>query len=257
LPLIDQCIRPDWPAPANILALSTTRRGGCSEGVWRGLNLGGHVGDDASSVGKNRQDLSQLLPQGTRLAWLQQVHGTTVVNAAQAMACPEADAAWSTRPEQACVVMTADCLPVLLCNQAGTVVAAVHAGWRGLLDGVIESTVSAMAVPGSQLLAWLGPAIGPSSFEVGTQVREAFLGRAQEPGLVAACFTPVSHKPGHYLADIYQLARIRLQGLGVDGIYGGHSCTYSDAEKFYSYRRDGETGRQASLICIKPPGLQA
>lgn len=237
------CLLPDWPAPAGVRALQTLRTGGCSPAPWRSLNLGDHVGDDPGRVAANRAGLRAQLP--AEPLWLNQVHGTSVVDAASATQCVAADAAFSRRPGLVCAVMTADCLPVLFCDRAGTVVAAAHAGWRGLLDGVLENTVAAMQVPPSELLTWLGPAIGPERFEVGDEVRTAFVGR--DAG-AATCFAAQAN--GKWLADIYGLARLRLAKLGVTQISGGNACTVSDAERYFSYRRDGVTGRMATLIWL-------
>ena len=185
-------IEPDWPAPANVLALCTTRRGGCSAAPYESFNLAHHVGDSEGSVAANRARLVAALPAGVEFSWLSQVHGTAVVEAARGGHTPEADAQWSRIPRVACAVLTADCLPVLLCSVTGDVVAAAHAGWRGLLTGVLEATVGAMDTRPDQILAWLGPAIGPAVFEVGPEVRECFLAGASPTGLPAidACFTP-------------------------------------------------------------------
>ena len=241
-----QWIVPDWPAPARVGSLSTTRLGGVSGGAFASLNLGTHVGDDPAAVAANRDAVGRRT--GARPVWLNQVHGVRVVDAAEADGShpPEADAAFARRPGVACAVMTADCLPVLFCDDAGTVVAAAHAGWRGLLDGVLEATVAAMGVPGETLMAWLGPAIGPAAFEVGGEVREAFVRRAPQ---AAAAFRPAPG--GKWLADIYLLARQRLAGQGVARVYGGGLCTVSDGERFFSYRRDGQTGRMASLVWLR------
>ncbi|HEU4708523.1 MAG TPA: peptidoglycan editing factor PgeF [Methylophilaceae bacterium] len=235
-------IFPDWPAPANVRTLQTTRNGGLSQGSYASLNLGDHVGDDAMAVAANRQLLSPFLP--TEPVWMRQVHGTKVVDAGQASCLPEADAAFARTSETVCCVMTADCLPVLLCDRAGTVVAAVHAGWRGLLNGVIEAAVATMQIAPQDLLVWLGPAIGPEAFEVGTEVRDAFIGK---DGAAQSAFLPHGEK---WLANIYLLATQRLQAMGVTGIYGGTYCTYTEPRRFYSYRRDQNTGRMASLIWL-------
>lgn len=237
-------IRPDWPAPANVRALSTTRSGGCSPAPYDAFNLGGHVGDEPALVAANRAALRAELPDEP--CWLNQVHGTAVVDVAEYAGVPDADAAVSRVPGKVCAVMTADCLPVLLCDRAGTVIAAAHAGWRGLVDGVIEATVQKMAVPPSEVLAWLGPAIGPQAFEVGDEVRAAFM--AVDPAADAA-FRPGA-RPGKWLADIYLLARQRLARLGVTAVYGGDACTVTEKDRFFSYRRDGRTGRMASLIWL-------
>jgi hypothetical protein len=244
--LSDAWIRPDWPAPARVRALSTTRSGGVSVSPYDSLNLGVHVGDVPASVAANRAALRDLLPGEP--CWLNQVHGTRVVDAAHPDGVPDADAVVSRSAGAVCVVMTADCLPVLLCDRAGSVVGAAHAGWRGLQGGVIEATVAAMQVSPSEVIAWLGPAIGPTAFEVGDEVRAAFVGDA---AVAAAAFQP-SATAGKWLADIYLLARQRLQALGVNSISGGDLCTVTDRERFFSYRRDGVTGRMASLIWLDP-----
>lgn len=237
----------DWPAPANVRSLQTTRAGGYSVASYDSLNLGDHVGDDALTVARNRQSLNDILP--SEPVWLEQVHGVEVVVAETTSCQPRADACISHTKNAVCVTMTADCLPVLLCDQAGTVVAAAHAGWRGLADGVIETTVKAMNVTPSSLMAWLGPAIGSQAFEVGDDVRDAFI--SHDPKAITA-FTlhPSPFTSNKYLADIYQLARQRLNALGITQLYGGGLCTYTDQERFFSFRRDGATGRMASLIWL-------
>jgi hypothetical protein len=235
-------ITPNWPAPANVHALQSTRQGGCSLPPYDSLNLGTHVGDDAMRVERNRNLLNDVLP--SEPVWLEQVHGTEVVLAEAAGCRTVADACISSRKNAVCVVMTADCLPVLLCDMDGTVVGAAHAGWRGLANGVLEATVKAMDVAPDRLMAWLGPAIGPTAFEVGAEVREVFI---QHDHAAATAFTPTAEK---YLADIYQLARQRLQALGITQISGGEFCTYAERERFFSYRRDGVTGRMASFIWL-------
>ena len=236
-------IKPDWPAPANVRAVQTTRLGGVSEAPYDSLNLGTHVGDNPLHVAANRQRLSGILP--SEPIWMDQVHGTVVQNAALASCQPQADAAMARQVDTVCTVMTADCLPVLLCDQAGTVVAAAHAGWRGLSQGVIERTVEAMHAPADQLLAWLGPAIGPDAFEVGDDVHQAFISHD-----VQAAEAFVATEDGKWLADIYLLARQRLAALGVTRIYGGEYCTFHDKARFFSYRRDGACGRMASMIWL-------
>jgi YfiH family protein len=244
-PVISEIIIPDWPAPANVKAMQTTRGGGYSQAPYDSLNFGDHVGDDPMVVAKNRQTLD--LP--SEPVWLEQVHGVEVVLAEQAACRPRADATVSFHRGAVCAVMTADCLPVLLCDRAGSVVGAVHAGWRGLADGVIEAAVHAMQVPPDTLLAWLGPAIGPQAFEVGDEVRDAFM--AHHPDAQAA-FTPspASGEGRKYLGDMYLLARQRLNALGVTAIYGGGLCTYSDKQRFFSFRRDDRTGRMATLVWL-------
>lgn len=246
-------IEPDWPAPANVLSLCTTRAGGCSAPPYHSFNLAHHVGDARDAVAGNREILAQALPAHTPVQWLNQVHGTSVVEAADTASYPEADAVWSRQRDFACAILTADCLPVLFCSTSSDVVAAAHAGWRGLLDGVLEATVAAMAAAPDQMLAWLGPAIGPRAFEVGAEVREAFLQActATQEAATGCCFVPNAARPGHYFADLYALARIRLEAVGVTAIYGEHLCTFSDSTRFYSYRRDGVTGRMASVILLR------
>ena len=236
-------ITPDWPAPANVKAVVTTRDGGCSTGPYQGLNLGDHVGDDPAAVMANRQSLADKFKLSKTPQWLSQIHGIRVVKAVGDGAVPEADACWSDEAGQPCVVMTADCLPVFFCDRQGEKVAVAHAGWRGLADGVLEQTLSLFTDP-SEVIAWFGPAIGPDAFEVGGEVREQFCLALPES---ETAFKP-STNPGKWFADIYQLARLRLQRAGVTDISGGQFCTYSDSERFYSYRRDGVTGRMASII---------
>lgn len=236
-------IFPDWPAPVNVKAMQTTRCGGISDAPYDSLNLGLHVGDQALNVVHNRQQLSRFVP--TEPLWLNQTHGIAVVDAAAADCQPQADAAYARAPNAVCTVMTADCLPVLLCDKAGSVVAAVHAGWRGLLHGVIEAAVDAMQVGPDSLIAWLGPAIGPQAFVVGGEVRDTFIAHDAD---VSRAFK--SQPNGKWLADIYELARHRLQQRNITSIHGGDVCTYSDADRFYSYRRDGVTGRMASMIWL-------
>ncbi len=248
-------IKPDWPAPANVLALSTTRAGGHSQPPYRGFNLALHVGDQPDAVEANRALLMSGLPGGTRVCWLDQVHGVQVVKAdgAGLASQPSADASWSDQSGVACAVMTADCLPVLFCGADGSCVAAAHAGWRGLQAGILEATVAAMGVDPTQLLAWLGPAIGPARFEVGGEVREAFLETAggAERAAVNACFSP-AERGGHFLADLYALARCRLRALGLTGVYGGGRCTFEESQHFFSYRREHTTGRMATLVALGP-----
>jgi len=248
------CFRPDWSVPDRVIALSTLRTGGCSEPPYASFNLADHVGDDPAAVQANRVLLADQLPPATRVRWLEQVHGTRVIRADGEEATGPADASWTATPGVACAVLTADCLPVLFCNRAGDRVAAAHAGWRGLLAGVLENTVAAMASAPGELLAWLGPAIGPTAFEVGGEVRAAFLDAAAEDCRAATegCFRPDRARPGHYLADLYRLARLRLQGLGPIAVFGGGDCTLSCEDRYFSYRRDGVTGRMASLILIDP-----
>lgn len=236
---------PDWPAPPNVMALQTTRRGGFSAAPYDSLNLGDHVGDAPLLVERNRNMLNARLP--SEPLWLEQVHGTDVVLAEAAGCRPVADACVAHRNHAVCAIMTADCLPVLLCDAAGSVVGAAHAGWRSLANGVIEAAVDAMQVPGERLIAWLGPAIGPQAFEVGAEVRQAFL-RQDAAAIAAFTLLPSAGAGVKYLADLYLLARRRLGALGVTQIYGGNFCTYTDSARFFSFRRDGRTGRMATLI---------
>lgn len=241
-------IYPEWPAPANVHAVVTTRIGGISKNPYNTFNLATHVGDDPQTVAANRTNLREALKLPAEPLWLRQVHGVTVVDAACTKSEMEADGVYATRPGAVCAVLTADCLPVLLCDRQGTKVAALHAGWRGLAGGVIEAGVKALNVSASELLAWLGPAIGPEAFEVGEEVRDAFMAHDSAAN---AAFRPQGN--GKYLADIYRLARRRLAALGVTAVYGGGLCTVHDRARFYSYRRDGVTGRMATLIWLAAP----
>lgn len=241
--LLEYCIVPDWPAPARVKALQTTRQGGVSLAPYDSLNLGSHVGDNPLTVARNRILLNALLP--SEPVWLEQVHGTDVVNADMADCRVRADACIARQRNSVCVVMSADCLPLLLCDKQGTVVGAVHAGWKGLSAGVIEAAVQAMGVAPQSLMAWLGPAIGQESFEVGEEVHAAFL--AVQPQ-AASAFIPC--QTGKWLADIYALAQLRLAALGIAQIYGGGHCTYRERDKFFSYRRDGATGRMGTFIWL-------
>jgi YfiH family protein len=236
----DSLIFPDWPAPANVQAASTTRQGGVSRAPYDSFNLGLHCGDHTAQVAENRRLLRKYLALPTEPAWLKQVHSACAVAAGASVT--EADAAYSFAKHEVCVVMTADCLPVLFCDRDGMRVAAAHAGWRGLAAGVLENTVSALQCPPADVLAWLGPAIGAGAFEVGQEVRDAFV---EVDARAAQAFQ--ANRPAHYWCDLYELARQRLNSVGVTAIYGGEFCTYSD-QRFYSYRRDKVTGRMASLI---------
>jgi polyphenol oxidase len=272
-------VEPDWPAPGGVRALSTWRNGGASTARYASLNLGDHVGDAAASVAENRRRLAMAAGLPSQPVWLRQVHGTTVADldaidggaaglkAARpdAAADPDpatgpdaatghdaaaevgaADAAFTRRRGQVCAILTADCLPILLAADSGSVVAAAHAGWRGLAGGVIEATVQALAVPPARLLAWLGPAIGPQHFEVGAEVREALL-----KGDLGAEAAFAANARGRFMADLGALARRRLAALGVSRIYGGGRCTFAEADRYFSHRRDGITGRQATLIWLE------
>jgi len=233
-------IQADWPAPVNVRAISTTRSGGVSRGPWSSLNLGAHCGDDPSLVEQNRTSLNEILPSPAH--WLRQVHGAAVVrHPGQLTREMEADALISFEPGRVCAVLTADCLPVLLCNRRGDRVGIAHAGWRGLASGILETTVMALGEAPTELMAWMGPAIGPQAYEVGPDVVKAF------PGEFPAGFT--RHRD-RFLLDIYALARLKLASVGVSAVYGGAFCTMSDPERFFSYRRDGVTGRMANLVWL-------
>lgn len=236
-------LTPEWPVPAGVRALSTLRCGGCSTGAHAGLNLGDHVTDDPVAVAANRRALIRAAGLPAEPRWLQQVHGVSAIEADEWRPGIEADACFTHGADRVCAVLTADCLPVLLCDSGGEAVAAIHAGWRGLLHGVIEATGARMGIPPERLIAWIGPAIGPAAFEVGAEVREAFLERDRD---ARALFVPSPR--GRWLADLAGLARLRLQACGVADIHGGQWCTASDPARFYSYRRDGVTGRMATLI---------
>ena len=240
----DNYIIPDWPAPKNVRTLQTTREGGVSVAPYDQFNLGDHVGDNAQSVARNRQQLASIMP--SEPVWLQQVHGTVVVDAGSSGCLPQADSAVSHHRRAVCVVMTADCLPILLCDEAGTVVGAAHAGWKGLAAGVIEATVTAMNIAPQKLMAWLGPAISQRAFEVGDEVRNIFVAQHAQ-----ACEAFLPGANGKWLADIYLLAHQRLHTLGITRVYGGEYCTYSDSSRFFSYRRDGVTGRMGSFIWLE------
>lgn len=236
----------DWPAPARVKTLITTRNGGVSEGVYRSLNLGAHVGDKPEDVAENRARVQSQT--GVPVAYLNQTHSADVVQAAEALIrMPDADGSVDSTGGVACAVMTADCLPVLFCDRAGTVVAAAHAGWRGLANGILQHTVAAMQVPPLEIMAYLGPAIGPDAFEVGQDVWDAF---CQNMPQADAAFAPIGS--GKYLVDIYALARLVLLREGVTQIYGGTHCTVLERDTFFSYRREGQTGRMASMIWLEP-----
>ena len=242
--LNETLIQPNWPAPANVKSLQTTRLGGVSAKPYDSLNLGLHVGDDPVRVNYNRQLLAPFM--SSEPVWLEQVHGTAVANVDAADCRVQVDVCIARQRGSVCVVMTADCLPVLLCDEAGTVVGAAHAGWKGLAAGVIETTVKAMDVAPQKLMAWLGPAIGPEAFEVGSEVRAAFVAHQAQ-----ASEAFIAHgDQGKYRADIYLLARQRLRALGIANINGGNFCTYHQRDKFFSYRRDGVTGRMGTFIWL-------
>jgi polyphenol oxidase len=242
-------IEPDWPAPPGVRALSTYRSGGVSVAPYASLNLGDHVGDAAASVAENRRQLAAEAHLPAEPAWLNQIHGISVADldaAGDGRPVGSADAAFSRQPGRVCAILTADCLPVLLTTDSWGLVAAAHAGWRGLAAGVIEATVQALIVPPARLMAWLGPAIGTRHFEVGAEVRDALL--IGDPGAAAAF---AANERGRYMADLSMLARRRLAALGVARIYGGAECTFAAADRYFSHRRDGTTGRQATLIWLE------
>lgn len=235
-------IFPQWPVAVNVRACVTTASQGASQGKFAHLNLGAHVGDDAAQVEQNRQLLADKL--ACTPVWLDQVHGIRVVEA-QPGTVQQADASYSRAVGVACTILSADCLPVLFAAADGSCVAAAHAGWRSLLAGVLENTLLGMRLPAAQIQVWLGPAIGPQVYEVGADVRAAFIRQNAE---TAVAFVP-SARDGHWLADLYRLARIRLGLCGVEQVYGGGFCTLTD-KRFYSYRRQPVTGRFASLIWL-------
>lgn len=245
-PALEQyLLRPEWPAPAHIQSCVTTCIGGVSHPPFGTFNLATHVGDDPQLVAQNRHRLETAL--GCRPAWLSQAHGCKVTPATPE-GLIEADASWTEQLGVACAILTADCLPVLFCDRAGSTVAAAHTGWRGLYAGILEHTVTRLAIVPAELLVWLGPAIGPQAFEVGPEVYTAFVSKHAESASAFAAST----RPGYFCADLYQLARIRLSALGIDAIYGGGYCTFNDP-RFYSYRRTPQTGRFASLIWRTKP----
>lgn len=258
-------LRPAWPVAPRVRAMMTLRVGGVSQGPWgdprgqaRGLNLGDHCGDEFDAVRANRARVRRLLP--AEPVWLRQVHGVAVLDAdrIEPGAVPVADAAVASQPGTVCTVLTADCLPVLLAAVDGSAIAAAHAGWRGLADGVLEASVAALrarAAPGARLVAWLGAAIGPAAFEVGADVRDRF---CDVDAGAAGAFEPGA-RSGKWLADLPALARRRLAAVGVDGVTGGQWCTVSDAQRFYSFRRDGVTGRMGAFVWLEAssPGAGA
>lgn len=241
-------IIPDWPAPASVGAISTTRLGGVSKGPWQSLNLGLNSGDSADDVRLNRALLEEILPAAPY--WLQQVHGKRVVQHPGAAlsvepAVLQADAQFTRDKHAVCAILAADCLPVLFCDRGGTVVAAAHAGWRGMAAGVLENTVANMSQPADELMAWMGPAIGPAVYQVGEEVKAAF---ASQQAAGADAFRPDGDR---WLLDLYAMARHCLQQAGVGHISGGGYCTFSDSKRFFSYRREPVTGRMASLVWLK------
>ncbi len=248
---------------AGVVAFTTTRNGGVSRGVYAGLNLGDHVNDNASCVAENRARLAALLPDREDPLWLSQVHGTNVVPAHRVSGLPTADAAWTDVPGQVCAVLTADCLPVVFAARDGSCVAVAHAGWRGLAAGVLEATVDALPIAPRDLVVWLGPAIGPNAFEVGPDVIEQFADRygaaveqhcvsvadaAMVANAAASTAGQLETKHNKYLADLYGLARLILNDHGIERVTGGDRCTFCEHDSFFSYRRDGDTGRMATIV---------
>lgn len=241
--------RIDWPAPEHIIAGYTTREQGDSRAPFDAFNIALHVGDDTEQVLRNRQLLDAKLVGGKHWQWLKQVHGVAVIDAQADEQTYVADACYSDKKSRVCTIMTADCLPILLCDKQGQQVAAIHAGWRSLCYGVIENTLAKFSGSTKDIMVWLGPAIGPKAFEVGEEVKAAFQSQVCGDSVDEAFIA--SQTPNKYFADLYLLARMRLHAKGVTAIYGGELCTYKDASQFYSYRRDGETGRMASFIYIR------
>ena len=241
-------IRADWPAPHGVVAGTTTRIGGVSAGIYDSLNLGAHVGDDAGHVAENRARLIDATQMPAEPRWLQQVHGTDIAAAGSYHEPPQADAAISTGSDDVLVIMTADCLPVMLCSSSGNELGAAHCGWRSLAGGILEKTVESMQVDPAGVLAWFGPAISPAAFEVGDDVRDAFVS-----GTPGAGEHVTANERGRWQADLYGLARLKLAEAGVTQVFGGGFCTYADPDRFYSYRRDGETGRMATFIYRQKP----
>jgi YfiH family protein len=247
-------IIPDWPAPAQVRAVSTERSYGWSEGDFRSCNFGVHVGDTSTAVATNRAVLTKTLGLTNQPCWLDQIHSTSVLDLDSYYrhrreetigTLPAADGAVSSRVDRACVVMTADCLPVLFCDNSGSCVGIAHAGWRGLASGVLPAVIASMGINPRDLMAWLGPAISQSAYEVGREVREAFVG--SDSG-AAVCFE--ENESGRWQADLYGLARRSLQSVGLQAIYGGNFCTYTESERFFSYRRANPCGRMATLIWL-------
>lgn len=242
-----EVVSANWPAPAHVHAFTTTRTGGISRAPYGSFNLGDHVGDDPDAVRQNRARLRETLALPAEPPWLKQVHGVHVVNAGAIVRGVEADGAWTGQPGAVCAVLTADCLPIFLCDRKGTKVALLHAGWRGLAGGIVDSGLRALNMPPEELFVWLGPAIGPDSYEVGDDVRSAFL---DDDSGTAGAFR--SAGSGRWFADMYALARRQLWLRGVCAVHGGDRCTLRERDTFYSFRRDGTTGRMASLIWLAP-----
>ena len=238
-------LQPNWHAPPNVHAFTTLRHGGVSNVPYDSFNLGDHVGDEENAVKTNRTLLIKQFNLPQMPLFLTQTHSTRVLTLPYSGKNLEADAAYTTQTNQVCLVMTADCLPVLFTNRQGNAVAAAHAGWRGLCGGILEETVKCFQCPADEIIAWLGSAIGRTAFQVGGEVVQQFI--AQDPQTESA-FIADPNTPGKYLGDLYQIAKQRLNQLGINQISGGEHCTYTEKDKFFSYRRDGKTGRMASFI---------
>lgn len=252
--MADNFIIPDWPAPAQVKSAITLRSGGTSRAPFDSNNLALHVDDRAADVQQNRRNLIAALRLPASPLWLNQCHGTELVYLPKTQQAATADGSYSDRVDTVCAILTADCLPILFCNQSASQVAAVHAGWRGLCGGILRKMVATFKHSPDQVMAYLGPAIGPQVFEVGAEVMDAFVRNAQNEShrqAVSKAFKPVDGDPEKYLADLYALARAELTASGVIDIYGGNYCSYSDSERFYSFRRESKTGRNASLIWLQ------
>jgi YfiH family protein len=245
-------ITPEWPVPSRVKAFITTRRGGVSLAPFNDFNLALHVGDVEQAVNANRLDLAAFgIPSS--IQWLEQIHGVDVLDIAQSTSTQKADALTTRSHNLVCAILTADCLPVFFANTTGTRVAVAHAGWRGLAAGILERTAAFFDAADGEILAYLGPAISRQHFEVGEEVKQAFLQSSSSTHIRSAIeksFSPSRRGAQHYYADLYQLARIKLHAVGIEKVFGGSYCTYEQAELFYSYRRDGQTGRMGSLIYL-------
>lgn len=252
--MADNFLIPDWPAPAQVKSAITLRSGGCSRAPFDSNNLALHVNDSPADVQKNRHNLVETLALPAQPLWLDQCHGTDLVYVPETPQAASADGSYSDRANTVCAILTADCLPVLFCNQSGSQVAAAHAGWRGLCGGILRKTIATFEHSPQQVMAYLGPAIGPQVFEVGAEVLQAFLHRAQNKPhqqAVREAFKAVDGSADKYLADLYALARAELHASGVNQVYGGNYCSYTDNQRFYSFRRESKTGRNASLIWLQ------
>lgn len=241
-------ITPDWPAPHWVKAYTTTRNGGFSNAPYNSLNLADHVGDNLNDVSKNRKLLQKNLHLRKPIIWLKQIHGNIIISADHPTDCLEADAIYSRTKQTICAIQTADCLPVLVCSSSNYCVAAIHAGWKGLSAGIIETTMDTLALPPNDILVWLGPAISPKAFIVGEKVLQTFV---ENDSAAISAFEPLGNK--QWQANLYKLAQQRLHKLGITAIFGGNYCTFSDKDRFFSFRRDKITGRMLSLIWINLP----